>query len=76
MTEDSGKPTKEERKELGKGVLTRTRGEEGKQCHLNGSNRQSRKTEETDVNRDFIGLILCNDISILHYRTLLVQGDQ
>ena len=36
-TEDSGKPAKEERKELGKGALARRRGEEGKRGHRKDS---------------------------------------
>ena len=46
MKEDNGKPTREGRKELGKGVMTRTRREEGKEGHQKDSNRQSRKEHE------------------------------
>ena len=41
IREDSGKPAKEERKELGKGALARRRGgEEGKRGHQKDSDRQ------------------------------------
>ena len=46
MKEDSGKPTQEGRKEWGKGVMTRTWREEGKEGQQKDSNRQSRKEYE------------------------------
>ena len=40
MKEDSGKPTREESKELDKGVMTRRKGEEGTGDHQKDGNRQ------------------------------------
>ena len=47
--EDSEKPTREERKESGKGVMTRRRGEEGTGDHRKDRNRQSQHECERRV---------------------------
>ena len=74
MTEDSGKHTREERKELGKRVMTRRRGEEGMWGHRKDSNRQSQYECER---RMYIEISLI-EIMLWYYHTLLsyllVQG--
>ena len=46
MKEDSRKPTQEERQEWGKGVMTRTWREKGKEGQQQDSKRQSQKEHE------------------------------